>query len=306
MKQTPSISLSEPFPLLDPGQYVAVCTGATFAWARQWKKWIARLVLEPENYQGRPYQGRLCAFLGLGKNPERPYAGRQSRFRRLLVEVNGAQPTAAVVGMEMFVGVRYEIEVVTVTEDRDGNLRPPEHWYSIVREIHSCKAGSNSKPTRQPFNAGPLNTQTQGTQGTLTTDQHSNTGNTPVADKRDNAVTNVSPKNGVGFDKLANELLSKIGIPGTPLLRSTIASAIRMAFEKGNASGKYEPPLTPQEVADWLEQRTGEFKQNNTGSTMRSLLTFFSDGLYNDHATVAGCSLQELRMHREAAVGSRR
>jgi len=55
VKEPPSISLSEPFPLLDPGQYVARCTDATFAWARQWNKWIARLVLEPVNYQGRPY-----------------------------------------------------------------------------------------------------------------------------------------------------------------------------------------------------------------------------------------------------------
>jgi len=183
IKQPPSIALSEPFPLLESGSYVAVCNEATFAWARQWRKWIARLVLEPQNYQGRPYTGRLCAFLGLGKNPERPYAGPQSRFRRLFVEVNGEQPTAASVEMEMFVGVPYDIEVVTVTQDRDGRPRPPEHWYSIVREIHPCKAGWNSKPTPQPFNTEPLNTQTQRTQGTLTTDQHSNTVNTPLAEE---------------------------------------------------------------------------------------------------------------------------
>lgn len=81
MKQPPRIALSEPFPLLDPGCYVAICPEATFAWARQWNKWIARLVLEPENYEGRPYMGRLCKFLGLGKNKERPYAGPQSNFR---------------------------------------------------------------------------------------------------------------------------------------------------------------------------------------------------------------------------------
>ena len=70
LKQSQMITVSEPFPLLDPGEYVAVCTEATAAWARQWKKHIARLVLEPANYQGRPYRGQLCAFLGLGKNPE--------------------------------------------------------------------------------------------------------------------------------------------------------------------------------------------------------------------------------------------
>ncbi len=196
MKQPPAISLSEPFPLLDAGQYVAVCTEATYAWARQWKKWIARLVLGPKNYQGRPYTGRLCAFLGLGKNPERPFAGPQSRFRQLFVEVNGEQPTAANVGMEIFVGVRYEIEVATVTEDRDGKPRPPEHWYSIVREIHPCKAGSDSQATSQPINPRPLNTQTQRTQGTLATDQHRNTDNTPLADNSERAVANVPFRSG--------------------------------------------------------------------------------------------------------------
>jgi len=31
------------YPLLDPGEYVTCCTAADFAWARQWKKWIAKL-----------------------------------------------------------------------------------------------------------------------------------------------------------------------------------------------------------------------------------------------------------------------
>jgi hypothetical protein len=163
VKQTPSITLSEPFPLLDPGQYLALCTEATYAWARQWKKWIARLVLEPQNYQGRPYVGRLCAFLGLGKNPERPYAGPQSRFRQLFVELNGEQPTAASVGIEIFVDRRYEIEVATVTHDRAGQPRPAEHWYSIVREIHPCKSSTNGSRTSQPFNPLPVNPQTQRT-----------------------------------------------------------------------------------------------------------------------------------------------
>jgi len=181
VKKPPSIALSEPFPLVDTGHYVAVCSEATFAWARQWKKWIARLVLEPENYTGRPYTGRLCAFLGLGKNPERPYAGPQSRFRRLYVEVNGDQPPSLEAGMEIFVGVRYEIEVVTVKQDRDGKPRTPEHWYSIVRDIHPCKASANSRTTPQPFNPVPSNPSTQRTRATSSTDQQSNTANTPPA-----------------------------------------------------------------------------------------------------------------------------
>lgn len=177
----PPIALSEPFPLLEPGQYVARCTEATFAWARQWKKWIARLVLEPQNYQGRPYTGRLCSFLGLGKNPERPYAGPQSRFRQLYVEVNGDQPASLEAGMEIFVGVRYEIEVVTVQLDRNGKPRSPEHWYSVVREIHPHKANTEAARTLRPLNPVPFNPSTQ---TTLTSEQHSNTVNTPLAKEK--------------------------------------------------------------------------------------------------------------------------
>ena len=191
MKEPPSISLSEPFPLLDPGGYVARCTNATFAWARQWNKWIARLVLEPLNYTGRPYSGRLCKFLGLGKDREKPYAGPQSHFRRLLVEVNGEQPANGSAAIETFVGLLYEIEVVSVKTDRDGKPRPSEHWYSIVREIHPCKRGSDFTRTFQLSNPVPFNTSTPRTQTTLATDQHSNTVNTPLARakvKRSNGI----------------------------------------------------------------------------------------------------------------------
>jgi len=167
----PSIVLSEPFPLLDPGQYVATCTEASYAWARQWKKWIARLVLEPVNYGGRPYSGRLCKFLGLGKNPERPFAGPHSDFRKLFVEVNGAQPTRTDVGIEIFEGHTFEIVVETVMKDRNEKRRSPEHWYSVVRAMHLL----------------PANSSTLGTYLTLTTDQHSNTLNTPQAEKETRA-----------------------------------------------------------------------------------------------------------------------
>jgi hypothetical protein len=180
-KKFPRIALSEPYPLLDPGNYVAVCTEATFAWSKQWGKWIVRLVLEPENYKGRPYTGRLCKFLGLGKNKERPYAGPQSHFRVLYVEVNGDQPPSLEVGVEIFVGVCFVIEVATVKQDRNGKPRSPEHWYSIVRDIHLCKSSSVSL---QPSNLVRFNPSTQRTQSTFTTDQHSNTMNTPPAEKK--------------------------------------------------------------------------------------------------------------------------
>jgi hypothetical protein len=170
---------------LDPGTYVARCTEASYEWARQWRKWIARLVLEPLNYQGRPYTGRLCKFLGLGKNPQGPYAGPQSNFRQLLVEVYGDQPTRPDVDVEIFAGVLYDIEVETVTLDRDEKRRSPEHWYSIVRAIHPCKEQTPQTP--QSVNSGPAHPVTQKTQATHSTDQHSNTTDIPLAEQQNSA-----------------------------------------------------------------------------------------------------------------------
>jgi hypothetical protein len=166
--------------LLDPGIYVACCTEAAYAWARQWRKWIARLVLEPQNYQGRPYSGRLCRFMGLGKDPQRPYAGPHSHFWQLLVEVNGDQPTTRNVGTEIFVGVCYDIHVETVRTDRNGKPSRPERWYSVVREIHPIRMDFSGVRTPEPFNPEPVNPSTRRTQITRTTDQHSNTVNTPL------------------------------------------------------------------------------------------------------------------------------
>lgn len=141
MSQKPAIGLSAPYPLLDPGNYVARCSAADFAWARQWKKWIAKLELEPQDYTGPRYAGKLCKFLGLGKDPEKPYAGPQSDFRRLLVEANGDQPPSLETGVDIFVGLFYDIAVETVKADRHGKPRPPVHWYSIVRTIHVRRGG---------------------------------------------------------------------------------------------------------------------------------------------------------------------
>ena len=160
-RQPQTITLSRPYPLLDPGEYIARCSDATFAWAGQWKKWIARLVLVPENYTGRPYQGQLCRFLGLGGNRERPFAGQHSTFRQLCVEVNGAQPTGFEIDVKLFEGYRYAITVETVTRDRKDKERTPEHWYSIVRKIHLAPPSNTStlnpltlqhREPRQPIN----------------------------------------------------------------------------------------------------------------------------------------------------------
>jgi hypothetical protein len=140
---------------------------------------MARLVLEPQNYQGRPYTGRLCKFLGLGRDRQKPYAGQHSHFRQLLAEVNGGQPTRSDATVEIFVGVWYEIEVVTVSVDRDGKPRHAEHWYSVVRGIHPAVSA-----TLQHSNLSLNHLSTLKNISTSSTDQHSNTVNTPLAERR--------------------------------------------------------------------------------------------------------------------------
>jgi hypothetical protein len=113
----------------------------------------------------------------------------------LLVEVNGEQPSSPNAGVEIFVGVLYDIEVATVTTDRDGKPRLPEHWYSIVREIHPRKASPEAVRTLQPLNTVPFNPSTQ---TTLITDQHSNTVNTPRAKGREKRREGKSAQNEFG------------------------------------------------------------------------------------------------------------
>src|SRR6266849_150892 len=111
------ISTERPRPLLDQGEYSAKCTDATIAWAKRYKKWIVRLVMEPTDYNGRVYNGDLCKFLQLGTDPKKPHAGQNSDFRKLWVQVNGAQPTGDL-NLDIFVGHAYKIAVTTVKADR--------------------------------------------------------------------------------------------------------------------------------------------------------------------------------------------
>jgi len=149
-RQKPLIAVAQPYPLLDPGEYIAVCTNADYEWAKRFSAWKARLVLEPHDYAGRPYVGKLCKFFDLGKNPQGPYAGPRSGFRMLLVEVNGGQPTHADVDMSVFVNRRYRVVIETVTKNRDGESLPAQHWYSIVRKICSAAPSTPSTPSKPP------------------------------------------------------------------------------------------------------------------------------------------------------------
>jgi hypothetical protein len=164
----PRIKVADPYPLLDPGDYLAICTEANFQWSKQFSAWKARLVLEPQNYTGRPYVGKLCKFLDLGKDHEAPYAGPRSAFRMLWVEANGGQPTRPDVDVSILGGRWYAITVETVATNRKHEPLAPDHWYSIVRKMRPIAA-----PSR------PSNLQNSGNLENLSTDQPSNRINLP-------------------------------------------------------------------------------------------------------------------------------
>ena len=125
-----------------------------------------------------PTRGGSASFSAWARTRNALTQDRRAIFGSLYVEVNGEQPPSLDAGTKIFVGVRYEIEVVAVKTDRNGNPRSPEHWYSVVKSIHPLKPGGT---TSQPLNPLPINPPTQRTHTTFITDQHSNTENTPLA-----------------------------------------------------------------------------------------------------------------------------
>src|SRR5438105_2886025 len=112
-RRATTVTLGAPRPLLDEGVYLATCIEAELWWSRRWKKWQARLVLEPSNYAGKVYAGKLCKFFQLG-NRENPHAGPNSEFFQLWIQANGAQPVGPEVGVDIFLGMTFEITVGTV------------------------------------------------------------------------------------------------------------------------------------------------------------------------------------------------
>ena len=158
VERKPVITTSEPYPLLEEGQYLAECTEADYDWSHRWRQNKARLVLSPQDYTGKPYTGRLCRFFNLGQDRNKPHAGSGSDFRALWVEVNRGQPVGSL-DMDIFLKHIYRITVVTVKENRNGPM-DPVNWYSIVREIHLAKTfelmtlGSNSDHSKSTLPEG--------------------------------------------------------------------------------------------------------------------------------------------------------
>lgn len=170
-----TISLEAGRPLLDEGSYRARCTEATIAWSKRWKKWIALLHMDPLDYVGRPYTGELCKFLFLGTDQKKPRAGPSSAFRKLWVEVNGAQPNQGEVDLQIFVGHVFEIAVRTVRAkaDKEKTPIPEEHWYSVVGDVTFSKAAQTTRQHRQHSNTS--NTHNTDNTTTPTTPQPINT-----------------------------------------------------------------------------------------------------------------------------------
>jgi hypothetical protein len=111
--------------------------------------------MRPLDYQGLPYHGELCRFLGLGKDSRRPHAGAQSAFRRLWAEVNGAQPLSSEVGLEIVVGQRFRIRVATVRAKADKEGTATDHaplLFGSPRSFLFQAGGANTRtlPTRDP------------------------------------------------------------------------------------------------------------------------------------------------------------
>lgn len=142
-----SISLSEPRPLLDEGEYLASCTQATVAWSRRWSKWVAKLVMKPTNYEGRSYTGDLCKFFNLGRDKQGPHAGHGSEFRKVLVQLNGDQPVNSAAELSLFEGRIFQVEVVTIKgrKEQTGEFKnfATCDWYSRVRKIIPIHESSN-------------------------------------------------------------------------------------------------------------------------------------------------------------------
>jgi hypothetical protein len=113
------------------------------------------------------------------------------------------------------------------------------------------------------------------------------------------------PPNGEQLTMLpfAVKMFTRLGIPGNPLLKQTAAKAIELKLNTVNRIKSDAPDATPPEVAAWMEQRTRDFLRNNAGTKSKSLMTFFSEGLYDDTAVLDGMSLDEIRLRRDAAVG---
>jgi hypothetical protein len=148
-----TVSLDSGRPLLDEGTYEARCVEADCQWSRRYRKWVAIFKMKPLDYKGKAYTGDVCKFFNLGNDPKGPHAGAGSQFRRLWVQANGAQPTSAATNLDIFVGRLFQIQVSTVTKDRNENPLCPAEQYSVIR---NCSAVLTLQPynplTQQPDN----------------------------------------------------------------------------------------------------------------------------------------------------------
>lgn len=134
---------------------MARCVEATCEWSRRWREWVAILKMDPLDYAGKPYVGRLCKSFNLGQDPKRPHAGAGSQFRKTWVEVNGAQPTNAETTLAVFVGRIFEIEVSTVRMNREQKPIAPRAAILNDSQCHSEYNFTTQQPTNPPTHYAP-------------------------------------------------------------------------------------------------------------------------------------------------------
>ena len=187
--------------------------------------------------------------------------------------------------------IYYRLELEALAEAVNGYVANPQDWMR-VHNMRKNRKQTAAKPQPVMRKTDKLYKEAETTQ------------RFPETTPNPGGAVELVREESFAFLPLANELLLNVGIPGTKLLHNTIARAIAVKRHVTNRKPNGKPAVSPEEVSAWLEQRLREYLRNNAGTKTRSLLTFFGDGLYDDAATLEGCSLEDLRVRRECQVGA--
>jgi hypothetical protein len=83
-------------------------------------------------------QAQVCGFLNLG-NGDKPHAGRGSRYWRVWVMANGAQPRKRqVLSRSVFVGKFFRVRIGWVEKRHDQTQPSEAERYSTIQEWIAC------------------------------------------------------------------------------------------------------------------------------------------------------------------------
>jgi hypothetical protein len=121
-----------PRPHYRPGEYDVYCTRARSYYYRRFRRWNAEL-----KFQLVPDGGVVFGFFNLGRNPKKPHAGRDSKYRQAWTIANHAAPRKRqVMTPKVFEGKYFRVRITDVVKHNDGKHNHPEsERYSRVEEI---------------------------------------------------------------------------------------------------------------------------------------------------------------------------